>query len=123
MDAIRLNIEAIADFTKDMTSQQFSTDRLRFYAVTRALEIISEASRRLPDELKARYPDTRWRAIQGAGNVYRHTYGKVSVAAVWDTARGQLDDLKTIVDQELGEPEPPQPGTSHQGTLDEGSKE
>lgn len=63
----------------------------------------SEASRRLPDDLKGRYPQIRWRAIQDAGNVYRHTYSKVSAADVWDTACRQLDDLKAIVLHELGE--------------------
>jgi uncharacterized protein with HEPN domain len=40
--------------------------------VTRCLEIISEASRRLPESLKARHPEIPWKQIAGAGNVYRH---------------------------------------------------
>jgi hypothetical protein len=44
------------------------------YAVTRCLEIISEGSRRLPDDLKARHPSIAWRDMAGAGNIYRRDY-------------------------------------------------
>lgn len=70
------------------------------------LEIISEASRRLPDDLKVRYPGVPWRAVQGAGNVYRHTYNKVSPEIVWETALKQLDDLWEIVRLEIGRDDP-----------------
>jgi uncharacterized protein with HEPN domain len=47
---------------------------MRLYALTRCLEIISEASRRLSDEQKARHPEIAWREMAGAGNMYRHDY-------------------------------------------------
>ncbi len=101
LNGLLLNIEAIADFIKRMTLEQFTMDVRTVYAVTRALDIISEASRRLPDELKSRYPKIRWRAIRDAGNVYRHIHGKVSAAYVWDTAVQQLENLRQIVAHEL----------------------
>jgi len=42
--------------------------------VTRCLEVISEASRRLSDELKARHLGIPWKQMAGAGNIYRHDY-------------------------------------------------
>ncbi len=93
LDGIRLNIEAIRDFTTGMTVETFTSDLLTFYAVTRALEIISEASRRLPDDLEARYPQVRWGAVRDSGDVYRHGYGHVTAELVWDTAKAQLDEL------------------------------
>jgi uncharacterized protein with HEPN domain len=48
--------------------------------VTRCLEIISEASRRLPDGLKARHPAIAWKEMAGAGNIYRHDYEDVAVS-------------------------------------------
>jgi len=50
------NIEAIEGFITGMDFQRFAADRKTVYAVVRALEIISEASRRLPEELKQRHP-------------------------------------------------------------------
>jgi uncharacterized protein with HEPN domain len=72
------------------------------YAVTRCLEIISEASRRLPDDLKARYPSIGWKQMAAAGNVYRHDYEDVASEFVWDTPWRGLSPLRTAVEAELG---------------------
>jgi uncharacterized protein with HEPN domain len=77
-------------------------DDLRtIYAVTRCLAIISEASRRLPDELKARHPSIQWRDMAAAGNVYRHEYEDVAVRGVWDTLRHHLPPLRLVVEMDL----------------------
>ena len=78
--AALVNIEYIdlpARFLEGFTYETFCDDLKTFYAVTRALEIISEASRRLPNELKARHPEVPWQAIADAGNFYRHSYERV----------------------------------------------
>jgi uncharacterized protein with HEPN domain len=74
LNDIRHNIHLARRFTEGVTYDAFRDDDLRFYAVTRCLEIISEASRRLPAELKARHPEIPWTDMAGAGNVYRHEY-------------------------------------------------
>jgi uncharacterized protein with HEPN domain len=71
------------------------------YAITRCLEIISEASRRLPDELKARHPSIAWRDMAAAGNVCRHEYEDVAVREVWDTLSHHLLPLRAVIEQEL----------------------
>ena len=63
----------------------FVGDVRTVYAVIRCLEIISEASRRLPDDLKARHPSMEWKKMAGAGNIYRHNYEDVASQFVWDT--------------------------------------
>jgi uncharacterized protein with HEPN domain len=70
---------------------------LRRYAVTRCLEIISEASRRLPDELKARHPAIAWREMAAAGNIYRHEYEDVAARRVWLTLTMSLPLLQEAV--------------------------
>jgi uncharacterized protein with HEPN domain len=74
---------------------------MRVYAVTRCLEIISEASRRLSNGLKTRHPEIPWREIAGAGNVYRHDYEDVVANRVWDTVQSALPTLRAVVEQEL----------------------
>ena len=71
------------------------------YAVTGCLEITSEASRRLPEELKARHPSIQWRDMAAAGNIYRHEYEDVSVRGVWDTLSQHLPPLRIVIEQEL----------------------
>lgn len=85
-----------------MTLEQFVVDRLRLYATVRALEIISEASRRLPDDLKQRHPEVAWRDIAAAGNIYRHGYEGVIPELIWGTARNDLGTLRKAVEFELG---------------------
>jgi uncharacterized protein with HEPN domain len=69
------------------TRAAFKADLRAVYAVTR---IISEASRRLPDELKARHPAIAWRQMAAAGNVYCHDYEDVAAQFVWDTVQEAL---------------------------------
>jgi uncharacterized protein with HEPN domain len=95
------NIGHAEAFLADATKDELATDTLRFYAVTRALEIISEASRRLPATVKDRHPDAPWQQIASAGNIYRHGYDVVSVAAVWQTVRLALPALRAIVEDEI----------------------
>jgi len=83
--SILQNIELAEDFCRDLTLDQFLADVQVFYATTRALEIISEASRRLPDGLKDRHPDVSWRAIAGSGNIYRHDYDILVGEVLWQT--------------------------------------
>ena len=95
------NIGHAEAFLGDATKDELATDTLRFYAVTRALEIISEASRRLPETIKDRHPEIPRQQIASAGNIYRHGYDIVSVAAVWQTVKHSLPTLRTIVEGEI----------------------
>jgi len=64
------NAEAALEFTDGIDADAFAADRMRYYAVTRCLEIISEASRRVDDETRIRHPQIPWTQIADAGNVY-----------------------------------------------------
>lgn len=98
--AIAHNITLARRFTAGSSREAFFGNDMMMYAVTRCLEIISEASRRLPDDLKARHPDVPWPRIAGAGNVYRHDYEDVAATLVWTTVHEQLDALAHAVESE-----------------------
>lgn len=70
-------IKNIGADTEGVSLEQFSADRRVRQLVERNLEIISEASRRIADELKATEPDIPWRDIAGIGNILRQDYGAV----------------------------------------------
>jgi uncharacterized protein with HEPN domain len=95
------NIDAIRMFTAGMTLDDFVRDRKTIYAVTRALEIISEASRRLPDDLKGRHFGVDWQAVASAGNAYRHEYEVVDDALIWHTVQHSLTGLRDVSVAEL----------------------
>lgn len=101
LNDIRYHIELAQSFVGALGYEEFRDDVLRFYAVTRCLEIISEASRRLPDEMKARHPSIGWKEMAGAGNIYRHDYEDVAARRVWRTLQLALPPLCLVVEREL----------------------
>jgi uncharacterized protein with HEPN domain len=78
LNDIRHHIAMAEGFAAGMTYATFKDDNLHLYAVTRCLEIISEASRRLPEALKERHPEIQWKDMAAAGNIYRHEYEDVA---------------------------------------------
>jgi len=73
LDAVR----RIEKYTKGLDAAAFRRDDLRRDAVERCIEIISEASRRLPRELKDRYSDIPWSEVATVGIIFRHEYDAV----------------------------------------------
>ena len=98
---IHRNITLAENFTAGLTYDSFKDDMLRLYAVIRCLEIISEASRRLSDDLKARHPSIAWQRMAGAGSVYRHDYEDVAPSLVWVVLQDHLPPLRVVIEQEL----------------------
>jgi uncharacterized protein with HEPN domain len=98
---IRDNISLARKFVSDFDYEGFRDNTLVFYGVTRALEIISEATRRLPDAVKKRHLDIPWTDVAGAGSVYRHDYEDVRQRSVWNTVHKHLPPLLAAVEQEL----------------------
>jgi uncharacterized protein with HEPN domain len=88
-------------FVSGMAYEAFRDDDRTIYAVTRCLEIISEASRRLPDALKARHRSIEWQEMAAAGNIYRHEYEQVAARRVWRTVTVSLPVLRVVIDHEL----------------------
>jgi uncharacterized protein with HEPN domain len=104
LNDIRHHIAMAQTFMEGISYDALRDDLRTTYAVTRCLEIISEASRRLPDELKARHPSIAWKNMAGAGNVYRHDYEDVAVSLVWVVLQDHLPSLHIVVEQELAVP-------------------
>jgi uncharacterized protein with HEPN domain len=84
------HIDLARQFAAGIEHEAFLDDTRTVFAVTRCLEIISEASRRLPDEVKERHPSIPWKDIAGAGNVYRHDYEDVAPNLIWDTVHASI---------------------------------
>ena len=96
------HIELATHFAAGFDQELFRRDTKTVYAATRCLEIISEASRRLPDDLKQRHPLIAWKQMAGAGNIYRHDYEDVASDLVWETIQRALPPLRVAVEAELG---------------------
>ncbi len=98
---IEYHINLATEFVAGLDYEAFREDMRSVYAVTRCLEIISEASRRVPDEIKARNTSIAWKGMAGAGNVYRHDYEDVAAKLIWDTVQIALPPLREVVMREI----------------------
>lgn len=95
------NLRLAQDFVRGLDYDRFRRDRRTVYAVTRCFEIISEASRRLPEAMKARYSAIPWRDIAGAGNICRHDYENVLERILWHTLEDDVPPLLAVVTEGL----------------------
>jgi uncharacterized protein with HEPN domain len=77
---------------------EFEADWELRFIVQRAIEIISEATRRLPDELREIRPKIEWRSIAGIGSVLRHEYHTISDKVIWDVVQADLPLRKVAIE-------------------------
>jgi uncharacterized protein with HEPN domain len=94
-------IEPIQDVLEDISLEKFESDWQRQWLVERGVEIISEASRHLTDDLKARHPEIPWKKVAGIGNVPRHGYEHIAAAVVWKMVQTDLPTLERVCRAEL----------------------
>ena len=95
------NATVARDFLDGLTFEAFAADRRTLSAVTRCLEIISEASRRVDASTKERHPRRPWRQMADAGNVYRHRHDHISARLVSRTVHDRIPDIIALCQAEL----------------------
>ncbi len=100
MDIIEA-IERIRGETAGVTLDAFEADWRKRWLVERGVEIISEASRHLTDELKSRHPEIPWPKVAGIGNVLRHEYERIAPDVLWSVTRDDLPPLEKVCHEEL----------------------
>lgn len=99
-DAIEYSDKA-QRFVEDITYEEFCNDEKTFLDVTRALEIIGEALKNIPDEIRSQYPEIPWREIIGFRNTVTHVYFGINTKIVWNSAKEDTKFLKTRVQKIL----------------------
>ena len=88
------NAEKALSFVHGMDYDGFCADEKAVYAVIRALEIIGEAARQIPDEVRQDNPEIQWREIAGMRNKLTHEYSGVNTKVIWRTVH---EDLPTLI--------------------------
>lgn len=82
----------------DKTSDAVVTDMATRAAFERFLEILSEASRHVPENWKREYQDIPWRQVADLGNFIRHVYHRIDLDVLWAIYTDDLDPLERVVD-------------------------
>jgi uncharacterized protein with HEPN domain len=94
-------LKAIEHIRSEMAGVTLEPEERKRWLVERGIEIISEASRRLGDELKARHPEIPWPKVAGIGNILRHEYEGISAPVMWKLVQDDLISLEQVCREEL----------------------
>jgi uncharacterized protein with HEPN domain len=86
---------------ENVSLEAFENDWQRRWLVEPGVEIISEASRHLTDDLKARNPEIPWQKVAGIGNVLRHKYETIAAPVMWKLVQADLPALEKVCRTEL----------------------
>jgi len=93
-------LDAIADietFTVGVDFAAFQQNREKVLAVVKAIEILGEAVKKIPEDTRSRYPQIPWKAIAGMRDVLVHEYWGIDLNVVWATIQEGIPPLKIVI--------------------------
>ena len=94
-------MEKAQKFIENLTFEQFAEDQKTVYAVVRALEIVGEATKNIPDAIRMEFPKVPWKDMAGMRDILIHDYFGVDMETVWLTITKKIPEGKPLIQQIL----------------------
>lgn len=98
LEDTKTSIDRIKGYADGLAFDDFTKDQRTIDAVVRNLEIIGEAARHIPDEVKAKYPGIPWRNIVGMRDKISHEYFGVDAEILWRTIGEDLPQFRRQIE-------------------------
>ncbi len=96
-------IEAIESFVAGMDFGDFVLDDKTSSAVMRKFEIMGEATKNIPDEIRQKYPQIPWKQLAGMRDKLIHFYFGVNYQLIWEAIQRSLPPIKLVIQQIITE--------------------
>lgn len=93
------SINDVENFIDGMEFEDFIKDKKTIYSVVRAIEIIGEAAKNVPEQVRKKYPDVPWKQMAGMRDKLIHEYFGVDLEILWETAKDDVPQLKTPISE------------------------
>ena len=101
-DILQNMLEA-EEFIEGMSYEQFISDKRTLNAVLRSLEVIGEAAKNIPDEIRAKYPDIPWKEMAGMRDKVIHFYFGVDKEVIWFVVKDRIPAIRPLIERTLKE--------------------
>lgn len=96
-------MDAIEKFVEEIDFEAFKNDDMKSSAVIRKFEIIGEATKNMPEEIKQKYPAIPWKDMSGMRDRLIHFYFGIKYELVWETIKKEIPKVKALIKKILEE--------------------
>jgi uncharacterized protein with HEPN domain len=91
----------VKDFTAGLQYEDFVKDKKTINAVVRSLEVIGEATKKIPDNIRLKYPEIPWKRMAGMRDKLIHEYFGIDLEIVWEVTNSELPPIEPLIQKVL----------------------
>ena len=113
LEDIQESCSRVLRYTQGMTFEQFRADDKTYDAVVRNLEIIGEAAKGLPEDVRTMMPDIEWSKATGLRNIVAHAYFGINDEILWDVVQNKIPPMQTAVEGFMEQRRKHEPSRQH----------